>query len=180
MIINIRGTSGSGKSTVMRRVMSEMTLQPHSVPGRRNPLFYTARYRDRRVAVLGHYESECGGCDTINSYSTLTQLIRDLTAKGESILMEGLLLSEDTKQTLSLGVEDLRVLFLTTPIERCLDNVKRRRLARGNNKPFNPTNTSRRVTTILRAREKLESAGVSCYSVSFHHAHKLILHWLGE
>jgi len=171
MIVQIRGTSGSGKSTAMRKVMKAIGgWEPIYKKGRRQPLYY----QSGSVALLGHYESPCGGCDTIGSARQVYDTIQ--TLPHEVLLCEGLLLSEDTKWSSQLP--DLRVVFLTTGLDTCLDRIGERRRASGNDKPLNPKNTTGRVRTIERARVKLENVGVCCRRASADQAPGLILGWL--
>lgn len=89
MVINLRGTGGSGKSTVVRRIMELYSdIQPRSIKdvatdldtlvGTRNhPIGYEcsppigenedgyAIFTLPQLFVVGHYEAACGGCDTI-------------------------------------------------------------------------------------------------------------------
>ena len=175
MIIQIRSTSGSGKSTVMREVMEKVegVWGPKYAAGRKKPLWY----RNGLVVVLGHYESPCGGCDTIGSARQVFDLIQDVGG-ARVILCEGLLLSEDTKWAIQLN--NLRALFLITSLEVCLKRIIDRRLAVGNNKPLNPSNTSRRVAVIDRARVKLTNAGIRCCRASQKQAPAIILRWIRE
>lgn len=177
MIIQVRGTSGSGKSTVVREVMERYgkSFLANYRAGRRKPLSYGSS--DSRLLVLGHYESPCGGCDTIGSAA---QVYRELVDHRHSrypfILCEGLLLSEDTKWSLQL--DDLRVVFLTTELETCLERIVERRKGVGNDKPLNPDNTANRVGVIERARVKLTEAGVYCRRAPSEQAPSIILNWL--
>lgn len=171
-VIQIRGTSGSGKSTVVRAVMNEFHgWTPVMRSGRKQPLYYESE----EVVVLGHYESPCGGCDTIGSAKAVYDLIGEVEAR--TILCEGLLLSEDVKWSSQL--KGLRVIFLTTPLETCLRRIRGRRKTAGNTKPLNPNNTANRVATIERARVKLTNLGVPCRQCSADEAPRIILGWLG-
>lgn len=174
MIIQVRGTSGSGKSTIMRRVMESGGLNPVYVTGRKRPLYYRGRINGAKVAVLGHYESACGGCDTIGS----ARVVYDLIQKIDSpvILCEGLLLSEDVKWSSQLP--DLRVLYLSTPLKRCIRQIESRRKSAGNDKPLNPANTENRVYVIERSRVKLRDAGVLVRRCASEIAPAVILSWL--
>lgn len=185
MIIQLRGTSGSGKSTAMRKLISLIRpfeqWKSERIDGRKNPLYYWTTYGSRIVNVLGHYESPCGGVDTIQGYDSLMSLVRDLTAKESShVLMEGLLLSEDAKNTLALLPRDVRCIFLSTPLGICLERIRGRRAEKGNEKPLNVENTSRRVAVIERARVRLEAAGVRCRIVPSELAPNLAFQWLKE
>src|SRR5262245_17837196 len=96
-IIQVRGTSGSGKSTVLKKLMSHYSnWQPITIPGRRRPQAYVlplhstkptqpinlspphstlptnpshgpTSFSEKGIVVLGHYEIACGGCDTLGS-----------------------------------------------------------------------------------------------------------------
>lgn len=180
MIIQIRGTSGSGKSTVMRTVMEHFPsgFQAMRREGRKQPLYYVS-LGERIVTVLGHYETQCGGCDTIGSARAVYDLISELPeAFQRTILCEGLLLSEDVKWSSQLP--NLRVIFLTTPLDRCLKQIEGRRHEAGNEKPLNPDNTSNRVQTIERARLKLEAKGVLCRRCPPEQAHEVIMKWIAS
>jgi hypothetical protein len=171
MIIQIRGTSGSGKSTVMRKVMDLVGVwEPVYKEGRKQPLYYTSN----GIVVLGHYNSPCGGCDTIGSARAVFDLIKSIDAK--IIICEGLLLSEDVKWSSQLT--DLRVIFLTTPLDQCLTWIAGRREKAGNDKPLNPSNTTNRVGVIERARMKLSLVGVQCSQCSAGKAPSVIISWI--
>lgn len=178
-IIQIRGTSGSGKTTVMRRVMVRLpgmlTRRPIYVEGRKRPLYYEF---GNNIVVLGSYESACGGCDTIGSAAQCFKEIVALDQMGKTVLCEGLLLSEDVKWSSQLP--DLRVVYLTTPLETCLKQIEGRRKEAGNDKPLNPENTRKRVDVIERSRVKLINGNVDCRRCSSDQATGIILKWIGE
>lgn len=172
MIIQVRGTSGSGKSTVMREVIAGLggKVKPVMREGRKNPLYYMID----DIAILGHYESPCGGCDTVGSARQVFDLLQEVEAR--IVLSEGLLLSEDTKWSKQL--KDLWVVFLTTPVETCLERIRERRKKAGNNKPLSETNTRNRVAVIERARLKLVAESVICRRCSSNQAADVILNWI--
>jgi hypothetical protein len=182
MIINIRGTSGSGKSTLVRRVMDLYpTREPQMVEGRRQPLSYLlTRGALPGLVVPGHYETECGGCDTIKTLDQAIAIAMTATHTGCDVLMEGLLASENVgkfvalRDALQREVEPwgdgagratprdppLVVIALTTSTEECLAAVADRRRRRGDERPLDPRNTINRVRTIERACARLRAAGV--------------------
>jgi hypothetical protein len=181
-VIQIRGTSGSGKTWVMREVMAAMGdilwshISPYDIPkisryveGRKKPLWYAIG----DLAVLGHYEAACGGCDNIGSARQVYEVIQEVLPQCKNILCEGLLLSEDVKWTSQL--DDVHVLYLTTPVEQCIAQIKRRREEAGNTKPLNEANTRNRVAVIERSRIKLLALGVDCRRVSARQAPGTIL-----
>lgn len=179
LIIQIRGTSGSGKSWVMRKVMENLgPWTPYFHPGRQKPHYYG----NGRAIVLGHYESPCGGCDTIGSAAQVYQLTKAMTADfpDRIVIEEGLLLSEDTKwakQHLEDG-QELRVVFLNTKLDDCVRQITSRRAEAGNEKPLNITNTANRVAVIDRARVKLKEAGVTCRRAPANQAVRIVTDWV--
>lgn len=155
-VIQVRGTSGSGKSTAVRTFMGGHEWQARHVPGRKRPLYYESMSGGNlpKTVVMGHYETACGGCDSIGSVPAIFAAMRSLPP-AEFVICEGLLLSEDVKWTREL-IPDVYCLFLVTPIETCLHQIRLRRSAAGNEKPLSEDNTRNRVAVIERARTKLD------------------------
>ncbi len=184
-IIQVRGTSGSGKSTVMAEVIEELEKQHEKInnliTGRKKPLYYQFEKHPQKVIVLGHYEAACGGCDTIGSAKAVFDLILSLSGSNQdtTILCEGLLLSEDTKWTLQLreNGHKVKVLFLTTLLPDCLSRIISRRAKVGNDKPLNPDNTSNRFKVVERAYYKLQDAGIEVRRCRSDMGAKILLHW---
>lgn len=164
MIIQIRGTSGSGKSTAMKWFMKGYNAwEAVYAPGRKKPLWYFSTANGLpRVVVLGHYDSPCGGCDTIGSAKAVYDLIQVVQGhfKSHAVVCEGLLLSEDVKW--SSQMKDLTVLYLQTPLDQCLRQIESRRAEAGNEKPLDPRNTSNRFRVVEKSRVRLLEAGVTC------------------
>lgn len=173
-IINVRGTSGSGKSTAVRQVMDAATsIDRIYVEGRKNPLLYRLNWPQflEIVAVPGHYETPCGGCDTIKTYDQLFEIIRGEHKAGHHVLFEGLLVAHDKKRCTELwdwlerepGM--FNIIEITEPLEVCLASVEKRRSERKNppSKPFNPDNTIRRYNEVVRSCEQLEAIGIEVY-----------------
>lgn len=173
MIINIRGTSGSGKSTLARKVMALYGNRvAYKREGRKQPIGYLYRRppnsphqvsAGRGLAVIGHYETPCGGCDTIQKMDDIFQLVRDADAQGHDVLFEGLLISADMKRTLALHEEglDLKVIALDVDIDTCIASVNERRWAKSPDKPgVNPKNTISKHKGVKSSMKKLGEAGV--------------------
>lgn len=193
MIIQIRGTSGSGKTWVMRKVMDQVgELQIPSlckgrpgwesqyVEGRKKPL----TYRRGLIYICGHYQSNCGGCDNVGSAAAVHELTCNLVGdpcNAKVVLQEGLLLSEDSKWASILAMEhDVRIIYLTTPIDQCVEQIKSRRALVGNEKPLKEDNTRNRVSVIERSRKKLTDLGILCRRCSSTQAPQIILDWIKD
>jgi hypothetical protein len=161
----------------MRQVLSALPpLVPIYIPKRKRPLYYAGQ----GIIVLGSYETACGGADGIGSARQVCELIHSLLEKEKPriVLYEGLLASEDVLHSSKLP--GLRVVYLTTPLETCLEQIVQRRKEAGNEKQLNPKNTTNRVAVIHRARIKLMQLGVPCYRCPASYAPKLILEWIND
>jgi hypothetical protein len=170
MVINIRGTSGSGKSHLIREVMERCTdREAHVVEGRRRPLYYTmTQPTSNRLAVVGHYETPCGGCDTIPSLDRIYQVVWECNDKGWDVLYEGLLISAEVNRVVELAKHaDVAVIGLDVPLQTCIDSVNKRRWAKNPEKPgVNPKNTEAKWKQTRRALERIGDAGIPAFYLS--------------
>lgn len=183
-VINVRGTSGSGKSTLVRRITEcYQSRERYYEPGRKQPIGYVYhRPEGRSLAVIGHYETPCGGCDTIPKMEHIFELVRKSHAAGLDVLFEGLLISADVKRTLALHEEGLPlvVVQLDVDIDTCLDSVNQRRRAKKPDAPdVNPKNTISKHRGVVKSMEKLREAGVKHYTAGRVAAFNLIRTELG-
>jgi hypothetical protein len=166
VIINIRGTSGSGKSTLVRRVLANYKGRvSFREEGRKQPIGYLYQHPTggRSLAVVGHYETPCGGCDTISKMERIFELVRQSHAAGHDVLYEGLLISADVVRTAALHHEGLplHVVALDVPIEVCLDSVNGRRREKNPDKPpVNPKNTESKHRGVQQSVVRLREHGV--------------------
>jgi hypothetical protein len=170
MIINVRGANGSGKSTVARRVLDlyreNGTATPTMRPSRGNreprPLYYTCQHpRLSELVILGTYENPTGGCDTIPDVETVFTLATTLHDGGVDVLFEGILAQHSSTRLINLARNrELRAIVLTTPMQDCVAAVKDRRAARGDERPFDPTNVEREFQSVLSMTRRIVNAGV--------------------
>ncbi len=136
MIYAILGTSGSGKSTIAREVMKRYARhEPYITVGRHQPLYTSCMKTDRHnLRVLGHYNTPCGGSDTIHDMDTIFQLCRDLGGEGGTdVLLEGVLLYSVPQRFIELKQQGypVTVIALTkVPLEECARGVEARRAAK--------------------------------------------------
>lgn len=183
MIINIRGTSGSGKSTLVRKVAALYPRRfPVKIEGRRQPIGYIhTRPNGRSLALIGHYETPCGGCDTITSQDEIYTRVRAAHEQGMDVLYEGLLISADANRVIALHQDGLpvRVIALDTPLDVCLASVNERRWAKNPDKPpVNPKNTESKFKGVQSSMKRLEAAGLDARWASRDGAFELIKEWL--
>jgi len=144
IIINPRGTSGSGKTELVRRLLADYgwnsagSPEPLRRPGRDRPIGYRLQHPLGRapLMVLGHYDRPTGGCDTIGAMDggldEIYRLANRWASAGHDVLLEGSAWSADYMRSAALAARhSLYVLFLSTTVEQCARNlVRRRRLGR--------------------------------------------------
>jgi adenylate kinase family enzyme len=156
MIVNLRGTSGSGKSTLAREAIAHFGCEPQlsrKVDGYLDPA--------RRLYVVGSYERECGGCDTIRTQDEIVSAVRWHSMDAENLLFEGAVVSTIASRYLQLADTfrgNFTFAILDTPLETCLARVRERRERKGNTKPLNTFRTVEKFNATERfartAREK--------------------------
>jgi hypothetical protein len=171
MIINLRGTNGSGKSTVVTRIMEIYGVSvPIFIDGRKRPLGYVVSPRGSLgqyapfLYVPGHYEIACGGCDTLKTVDQVYELVYQARERGQHVMYEGIMVSDDVRRAVELSkIAELHVILLTTPIAYCLAAITARRTAKGKFEPLDPKNTINREKSHRKHMGRLQDAGVKVH-----------------
>lgn len=143
-IVQLRGTSGSGKTTAMRYLFDKIEAKPIEMNDRmtKNVAYkgYITLVGGDKVAVyvLGDYHParSAGGCDTIPTVQQTIDLVEKYGSRKNSIVvLEGLLLAHSWG---ALGEyvhprwgERYVNAFLDTPVETCIKRVTQRRAGKG-------------------------------------------------
>jgi len=160
LIIKLHGTSGSGKTTVARTLMSDSQVTPILNQANRKPEAYHCFHilLAQPLYVLGPYTATCGGLDSLNDVDEHMRLLATYAQLGH-VFYEGLLGSEYYGRIGKLSEQwgDRHIFaFMDTPIDICIDRIKARRLAAGNDKPLNEANTRGRIPKIERLKSRLK------------------------
>jgi hypothetical protein len=134
VIISLRGAIASGKTTVIRSLMSEYHACPlFGLFGRARPEAYWLPFlTDNGAFVLGPYgRTNCGGCDSVGSIDDVLSLLDKYAQRGH-VIFEGLLISSmygSVGEFLERYGKDAIVAFLTTSEQRCRAQLKKRQSA---------------------------------------------------
>jgi len=161
-IVKIHGNSGSGKTTIIRNLFEHatVTLGVEKLGGNpKKPEAYKFMLPGVMlpIYVLGSYENTCGGVDTIPIMDDLVKLIHHYAPLG-NVIYEGLLISTyygtAGREMNTYGRRHVWA-FLDTPLEVCIERVKARRHAAGDERPFNEENTRNRHKPIENLAKKL-------------------------
>lgn len=176
MIVKLAGTSGSGKSSLIRAMMKLWKFTPVTWPGKTKIHHYEAKVAKAeplsrqydRVVVLGDYSNPCGGMDGVSRKEdrhAMTAVYADgVKFRRTLVLAEGLLYGGVYGITEGLGVlsENPRsglwtYAFMDTPIEFCLERVRQRREKRGVTEPMNPKNTTDKHRCIVCVEQRVRA-----------------------
>ncbi len=135
MIIQIAGTSGSGKTYVVRQLMRKGWSVPRYTPGREAPIAYDLALTrvEEPVYVVGGYDAPSGGCDNIKNVTDIYRYVSDAHALGKHVVFEGLFAMNQTRGP-SMARElpgVITVLLLTTPLATCFASIDERRAKKG-------------------------------------------------
>jgi hypothetical protein len=193
IILNIRGTNGSGKSTAMRLLMEKLGKpSPFKIDGK------LAGYRFKRpegyVCVLGKYETACGGLDASFSYPGAAD---DVTFFLDELATHGHVVAEGVVAMGSYGIGRLQkfaeeqkakgniVIFalMDTPLATCIERCEKRRAekaaAKGKEaKPLNPGNLQSKWESNHKDINKLKSLGLDCRMIPHTDPLPTLLGWL--
>ena len=148
----------------MRSLLAEGKGKPiYGVLGPRNPEAYVLKFKGvgKLVYVLGPYVTATGGVDNLQPYDLNLTLLEKYGPKGH-VLFEGVIVSSSYGRVGRLmegyGQEAVMA-FLDTPLEVCIENVKKRRAARADGREFNPQNLTSKYNEIVRSKAKMLAEG---------------------
>lgn len=137
MILNIRGTNASGKTTIVKRLITELNGQPIMGEefGKERIMGYEL---DGGVRVVGRYNVGCGGCDTfhtktidgvkVKGVDTIEKLVQEWAGTGHHVVFEGLIVTSVFTRWVGLSQRTGGMVwaFLDTPLEECRRRVSER------------------------------------------------------
>jgi len=189
-VVAIKGTNGSGKSTVVRALLDRLGKQS-ILRVNSKEAGYRCRYEDGSLFVLGKYKTACGGLDSSFSYSgaadDLLLCIDKLAAQGH-VVCEGVIAitsyghNRMTRFADKLKRKGHRMIFahIDTPAEMCIERVRQRRMEAGNRKPFNPEKLLDKYQSILKSQEQLLKAGYDARILPHEEPLQTLLRWFEE
>lgn len=164
VILRVAGTFGSGKTTAMRQFLngypSETLMSKGRIAGYRVDLQGVGIKAP--AFVVGKYDNTCGGTDAIKTQAEIAEKILKAHPLGH-VLYEGALVSASglagqvTQAIHATGCDVYA--FLDTPVELCVERVKGRRLAAGNEKEFDPKNLIDKFESVVNCYRNLRKEG---------------------
>lgn len=182
VVVDIRGTNGSGKSTAVHELLARYTHEPILRGGSK---VYAYRVPELRLHVLGSYHTATGGCDGIPTQDLVCDRVREFAPLGH-VLLEGMMVSHLFGRYWALAEElrtqygtDYRFCFLDTPMDTCIANVQSRRDRRGDTRPFNPRTLQQHHRSTWLTRQSLEKVNAHIVDVPYPHVLKTVLAQFG-
>lgn len=180
MIIQFAGTSGSGKSHLMRAFLKQAgEYDPKYLKDRTAPIAY--EFVNRDLVVLGAYESPTGGCDTIHDIAQVFGLVRRYYEEGCHVLFEGLFCMNQQRGPQLAGEvgKNFAVFQLTTPLATCMASINVRRAERGEAELANKKNTIDNYKRAENYCARMRDSGARIIRVSRDEALDKVLEILG-
>lgn len=152
-VLNVRGTSGAGKTTLMRTLIESDTESAELfVSGVKKPAFvYCPSYN---IIVIGSYRNVCGGCDNFVK-EQIVRFLKIAWMTSANVFYEGLMLHtkepyywymRELSQT--IGKRHFGFVYLTLPVEECLKRV----YIRNGGKVIKEKNAIDRYNSLLRCK----------------------------
>jgi thymidylate kinase len=165
MIVSIRGTNGSGKSTLVRSYMKTLSkVVPTEELGK--IIGYSGYNRTGNyVGIVGRYETDCGGCDTIKTQDLVVERVKNAAHFGHCVF-EGVIVGDIYGRWKALSDEyapgEFVFAYLDTPLELCLERVGKRRAAKGKDPTdFNTALVAQKYNNAKRQLAKAEREGAT-------------------
>lgn len=170
MIILYSGTSGSGKTFIVNRVMERLGAHDETLTFGPKRKLGGYVWHAPAVTIMGRYDATCGGCDSLSWKGASDDIERAVVEQrlgySRRVILEGLLVGTWGIPRLGRLVKSgLIVVHLTTPVEECVASVEARRAARAvvagkELKPFNPDNTVGKHHGLLSVLPARRAAGI--------------------
>ena len=161
MITNIRGMSGSGKSTAVRNIMERYPTLNVLLTDKKRPLLYKcsglAEYND--LIVLGPYDQKNSvqGADSIDNNDRIRLLLTTYDDLGYDVLFEHFMLSGNVSFMLDLANEGRKVNVCRLDVPKAQVALQRqnRSIANGGTGQFSATSFKHDDSKILESFDKL-------------------------
>lgn len=169
VVVNLRGSGGSGKSYVARALIEQLHGQPI-----KNQEGKTEGYKlDHNIYVVGRYETPCGGCDTIKTREEVIGRVRRYARLG-NVFFEGYVVSKtySTYVELDRSLGGMIWAFLDTPLEVCIERIYQRR---GGEKTRLIKNAEVSYAFVVRSREKAISDGLNVWDIPYQNSVDAVL-----
>jgi hypothetical protein len=196
LIIQVRGSNGSGKSTAVRRFLgmgfvplyNGFPNKPEKVWGYR---IVKPRWKGKKleflrppIYIVGPYETPTGGCDCLPNMDFILDQVKILARYGH-VIFEGAMISTVIGRFIELeeSVKDYaHCIFgvMDTSQKRCVKRVNKRRALKGK-EPIDPKRSmDGKYRSVQTSAKGLEKRGMDVRVIPYKRPFKTLVKWLGE
>ena len=181
VILRVAGTFGSGKTTAVREFINSYPCKTlNSAAGK--ILGYRIDLSEAGVKmplfVIGKYDNTCGGTDAISTQAEIAERIMKAHPHGhviyEGALVSGAGLAGQVTQAIRETGCDVYT-FLDTPMDVCIERVKGRRKAAGNEKEFNPKNLVLKFDSVVSTYKTFKREGLNTHLLDYKNINPALL-----
>lgn len=182
MIINIRGTNGSGKTHLARQLIAPdptpVDLNWYQAPTKKDPerkLRVEGWGHPGETLAIGSYRQGCGGMDTIPSFEIQQMAIicaQQLPVPPQDVVCEGVLASTVAGSWLDFFKKcapergPILIAYLDTPLELCLERITARQIAaKGEAREIKIDLVKNKIKAIEATRAKFKEAGIMTVTI---------------
>lgn len=159
LIINLRGTNGSGKSTAARGMLRHSPPLHEDIQrqGWNVTVMGVNCLTDGRTLLIGNYpEGKTGGCDRVKTFELMRGAIRRASDSYPIIIFEGITVSTVFGSWADFcQQEPFWWVYLNTPLHVCIERVK----LRNGGADFNEEMVADKYRAISATRLKAIDAG---------------------
>jgi hypothetical protein len=179
-VVNIRGTNGSGKSTIVKRFLQRYPYtEIFGVLGPRRPEAYKVQLPGKWLYVIGPYHANVGGVDNLKDVvgcsEKLVELLERYRRQGH-VVFEGVVLSTfyGAVGDWLFGHRDQAVVvFLDTSFDNCLIGLAARQSGHRGTK-----NVEGKIKAIESVCKRMIDLGIRTETISRDDAFEKIVGWL--
>lgn len=164
LLVNIRGTNGSGKSTIPISMKDDPYMYEVVRPYKGKPKKILTVFPNYGWVALGDYNNQTGGLDKFPNKEFIRKVLEYALKKFPeyNILLEGILVSTTYSTYAELfaemqetyGVQPV-IYYLMPPVETCIARIKKR----NGGKPFKEELVHAKYGMMQRGIEKFRQAG---------------------
>jgi len=133
LAINLKGTNGSGKSTVPMQMIDNDQSWTFLTMSKNDVKPVGVYCRKFNTALIGTYLTNCGGCDSLGNTQVVKDVLKHLWRKDVHILYEGVIVG-DIRETFyrimlefrAIHTRELSFCFMGTKFKECLRRIQSR------------------------------------------------------
>ena len=155
-VIDIRGCHGSGKSTLVRKILSK--YENTVILNEDIPYHYID---ELNLCVLGRYDMKGSGIDNVKESDRLQKFVEE-KSHHHNVIFEGIIVSETFSRWNSVASSidsNYIFIYLDVELEECIKRIRTRRIESGRDENFNEENVISKHKQIKRTISKLRENG---------------------